>query len=330
MKQRIALLFGGASSEHAVSLSGFKYVSELLKETKYEILPIHISRAGDWYIGGEGGALAHLSAAFGGGIYTDEGFFRIDAVVPLLHGEGGEDGTIQGALEMAGIPYIGADVSTSSVCLDKFYTKCVLSSLGIPTLSCVPFSKETSPEYALEVCKEKLEFPMFIKPRRLGSSVGAYPVYDEYDFLTKFPLSMKCGANLVIAEKMLPKKREVEVAFCEMNKRKIITAPGEILIDGFYGYDEKYGGKTKVAPLAGIDESTARKIAEYSQIIADALSLRHLARIDFFLSNEGIFFNEVNTFPGFTNDSLYPKMLEAAGIHPRDALISFIEDALSC
>ena len=330
MKQRIALLFGGASSEHAVSLSGFKYVSELLKETKYEILPIHISRAGDWFIGGESGALAHISAAFGGGIYTDEGFFRIDAAIPLLHGDGGEDGTIQGALEIAGIPYIGADVLTSAVCLDKFYTKCILTSYGIPTLECVPFSTETDPVDALEVCKEKLGLPMFIKPRRLGSSVGAYPVYDEYGFLTKFPLSMKCGRNLVIVEKMLPKKREIEVAFCEMNGRKIITAPGEILIDGFYGYDEKYGGKTKVSPLADIDEPTARKIAEYSRIIADALSLRHLARIDFFLTDEGVFFNEINTFPGFTSDSLYPKMLEAAGIRPRDALISFIEDALSC
>ena len=330
MKQRIALLYGGASSEHDVSLSGFKYVSELLKETKYEILPIHISRAGDWFVGGECGALAHLSAAFGGGVYTDQGFFRIDAAIPLLHGEGGEDGTIQGALEIAGIPYIGANVSTSAICLDKFYTKCLLSSWGIPMLDCVPFSTETEWVDALKLCKEKLEFPMFIKPRRLGSSVGAYPVYDESDFLTKFPLSMTRGRNLVIAEEMLQHKRELEVAFCEMDGRKIITAPGEILIDGFYGYDEKYGGKTKLSPLADIDTLTARRIAEYSRIIADALSLRHLARIDFFLFDDGIFFNEVNTFPGFTNDSLYPKMLEAAGIHPRDALISFIEDALSC
>jgi D-alanine-D-alanine ligase len=122
----------------------------------------------------------------------------------------------------------------------------------------------------------------------------------------------------------------MEVAFCEMDGKKIITAPGEILIDGFYGYDEKYGGKTKLSPLADIDTLTARRIAEYSRIIADALSLRHLARIDFFISRADIFFNEVNTFPGFTSGSLYPKMLEATGIHPRDALISFIEDALAC
>ena len=330
MKQRIALLYGGASSEHDVSLSGFKYVSKLLKETKYEILPIHISRAGDWFVSGEVGDLAHLSAAFGGGVYTQNGFFRIDAAIPLLHGEGGEDGTIQGALETVGIPYIGADVSTSAVCLDKFYTKSVLESFSIPTLDCVSFSRQTEPEEALRICKEKLGFPMFIKPRRLGSSVGAYPVYDEYGFLTKFPLSMRSGGNLVIAEKMLPRKREIEVAFCETGGERIITAPAEILIDGFYGYDEKYRGKTKLATVADLDESTAEKISEYSRIIADALSLRHLARIDFFLSDDKIFFNEVNTFPGFTDGSLYPKMLEARGINPRDALISFIEDALSC
>lgn len=330
MKQRIALLFGGASSEHEVSLSGFKYVSELLKETKYEILPIYITRAGDWLVGGENGALAHLSAAFGGGIYTSKGFLRIDAAIPLLHGVGGEDGAIQGALEISGIPYIGADVSTSAVCLDKFYTKCVLASFGIPTLECVPFSTKTDPQDALKICSEKLGFPMFIKPRRLGSSVGAHPVYDKYDFLTNFPLSMRDGDDLVIVEKMLPRKREIEVAFCEIGKGRVLTAPGEILIDGFYGYDEKYGGKTKVSPIADIDTLTAKKIAEYSQIIADALSLRHLARIDFFLTDSEIFFNEVNTFPGFTNESLYPKMLKTAGIHPRDALVSFIEEALTC
>ena len=330
MKKRIALLYGGAGSEHEVSLSGYQYVSELLKETNYEILPVYISRAGDWFVCGENGDLGYLSAAFGGGIYTEGRFFRIDAAVPLLHGEGGEDGSIQGALDIAGIPYIGADVITSSVCLDKFYAKSVVSSLGIPTLDAVSFSAPTDSGDALKLCKERLGFPMFIKPRRLGSSVGAYPVYDEADFLNKFPLSMKAGKNLVIAERMLTEKREIEIAFCEILESRIFTAPGEILIDGFYGYDEKYGGKTTATPKANINEKTADKLAEYSRIIADALSLKHLSRIDFFLSGEDIFFNEVNTFPGFTGESLYPKMLTVSGINPRDALISFIEDALSC
>lgn len=330
MKQRIALLYGGASSEHEVSLSGYKYVSELLKESKYEILPVYISRAGDWFVGDENGTIAHLSSAFGGGIYTGERFIRIDAAIPLLHGEGGEDGSLQGALEIAGIPYVGADTSTSAVCLDKFYTKSVLASLGIPTLDSVSFSVPTDTRDALKLCEERLGFPMFIKPRRLGSSVGAYPVYDEEDFLVKFSLSMKIGRNLVIAEKMSLCKREIEVAFCEMGGKRILTAPGEILIDGFYGYDEKYGGKTAVMPKADIDSHAVEKILKYAKIITEALSLRHLARIDFFLSDDGIFFNEVNTFPGFTSESLYPKMLTAAGINPRDALISFVEDTISC
>lgn len=330
MKKRIALLYGGASSEHEVSVAGYQYVSELLGDTKYEILPVYISRAGDWFIGGEQGALAHLSAAFGGGIYTDERFFRIDAAIPLLHGEGGEDGSVQGALDTVGIPYVGASVITSAVCLDKFYAKSIVESLGIPTLDSVSFHTSFDPADALKLCEERLGFPMFIKPRRLGSSVGAYPVYDKSDFLTKFSLSMKAGRNLVIAEKMLKTKREIEVAFCEVNGNRILCAPGEILIDGFYGYDEKYGGKTRLNPRAELDSRSVKKITEYSRIIADTLSLRHLARIDFFLTEENVFFNEVNAFPGFTRESLYPKMLSASGINPRDALISFIEDAMSC
>lgn len=329
MKKRIALLYGGASSEHEVSEMGYEYVSELLKETEYEILPVYIDKSGDWFLGGKGKNHARLSANLHGSLYTDEGFIKIDAAIPLLHGTGGEDGSVQGALSTAGIAYVGADVCTSAVCIDKSYTKSIVASLGIPTVKEVSFSSPTDTEYALTVCKEKIGFPMFIKPRRLGSSVGAYPVYDEDSFQRCFPLSMSLGANLIIAERLMENKRELECAFCEINGEKIITPPGEILIDGFYGYNEKYSGKTKAVARADVDGKTAEKIAEYSMAIAKALSLRHLARIDFFLADGNVLFNEVNTFPGFTGESLYPKMLDAIGIHPRDALLSFIRDALS-
>lgn len=329
MKKRIALLYGGVSSEHEVSLMGYEYVSELLKETEYDILPVYIDKSGDWFLGDKGGIRAQLSSNLHGSLYTNAEFIKIDAAIPLLHGMGGEDGSVQGALSAAGIAYVGADVCTSAVCIDKSYTKSVVASLGIPTVREVSFSSPKDTEAALTMCKKKIGFPMFIKPRRLGSSVGAYPVYDEDGFRRCFPLSMSLGENLVIVERLMEKKRELECAFCEIDGEKIITPPGEILIDGFYGYDEKYGGRTKAAARADTDRKTAEKALEYSFAIADALSLRHLARIDFFLSEGDVIFNEVNTFPGFTGESLYPKMLEAFGIRPRDALLSFIRDALS-
>lgn len=327
MKPRIAILYGGRSSEHDVSVMGYEYMSELLCDTDYEILPVYIRKDGAWLAGGIPAFLTYLR---GGGLYVDGNFIKIDVAIPLLHGDGGEDGSVQGALCAAGIPYVGADASASAVCLDKFYTKCVVSSLGIPTLDCMAFSSPSEAAGALDTCRRKIGFPLFVKPRRLGSSVGAYPVVNESSFKRLFNLSSKVGKNLVIAERMLSDKRELECAFCEIGGRKIVTAPGEILIDGFYGYGEKYGGKTQTAAVADVDLCISEKIREYALSIASALSLRHLARIDFFLSDDGIFFNEVNTFPGFTRESLYPKMLYAAGIDPRDALLSFVNDALTC
>ena len=153
---------------------------------------------------------------------------------------------------------------------------------------------------------------------------------DDEDLLRLYPLSKKVGEGLVMAEKMLTKKRELECAFCEYGGERIITHPGEILVDGFYGYGEKYGGKTKTSPRADIPEYVANEMVGYARALADAVGLRHLGRIDFFLTDEGIYFNEINTFPGFTSESLYPKMLTAYGIAPRDAILSFIEDAVGC
>ena len=331
MKARIALIYGGAGSEHDVSVMGYRYVTELLKNSDYEILPVYVDEAGDWFVRIKGADTpAYPTRNMGGSLYTGYGFIKIDAAIPLLHGDGGEDGSIQGALDIAGIPYVGAGVCASAVCLDKTYAKTVADSLGIPTVEGVSFTHVTNNEVALAACLEVIDFPMFIKPRRLGSSVGAYPARDEAEFKRSFPRAMHEGKNLVIVERMLTDKRELECAFCEMNGEGIITPPGEILVEGFYGYGEKYGGKTHTVAIADIHDEVREQILIYSHKLADALELRHLARIDYFLSDGRLYFNEVNTFPGFTSESLYPKMLKANGIDPALALISFVEDALGC
>ena len=324
-------IYGGAGSEHDVSVMGYRYVTELLKDSDYEILPVYVDKTGDWFVRIKGADTpAYPTRNMGGSLYTGYGFIQIDAAIPLLHGDGGEDGSVQGALEVAGIPYVGADVCASAVCLDKTYAKTVADSLGIPTVEGVSFTRATDTEAALAACLEKLSFPMFIKPRRLGSSVGAYPVKNEAEFKCSFPHAMREGKNLVLVETMLTDKRELECAFCEINGERIITPPGEILVDGFYGYCEKYGGKTRTASIADVPDSVREQILIYSHKLADVLGLRHLARIDYFLSDGRLYFNEVNTFPGFTSESLYPKMLKASGIDPTRALISFVEDALGC
>ena len=329
MKKRIALVYGGASKEHDVSVMGYEYLSVLLSDTEYEILPVYVGKDGEWNIRIKGkDTPAYPTRKGGGSLYTGYGFIKIDGAIPLLHGVGGEDGTVQGALEVSGIPYVGARVSASAICLDKSIAKTVAKSLGIPTLDDVVFSEKTDTEDALRLCLERLGFPMFIKPRRLGSSVGAFPIRAEDDFRLHFDEAMCLGDNLVIVERMLCDKRELECAFIGMDGKRIITPPGEILVDGFYGYDEKYGGKTRTAPRAELDKDVSIRIQGYAKMLADSLELRHLARIDFFLSGNDVYFNEINTFPGFTRESLYPKMLEANGIAPRTAILSLIEDAL--
>ena len=325
MKKQILLLYGGKSSEHDVSVMGYEYVISLLRDTEYAVTPVYVDRAGEWHSGTADGARAYLSTD-DGTLRTDGKRIRIDAAIPLLHGEGGEDGRIQSLIEAAGIPYVGADTIASAVSIDKFYTKSVASSLGIPTVKAVIFSQPTDTDKAYRACLDELGARMFIKPRRLGSSVGAHPVYTESDFRSAFPLAMESGGNLVMVEELVKDKREIECAYYRAGGRTLISEPGEILIDGFYGYREKYGGTTRLSPIANVTSDTAEKIKAYAKALAEALSLRHLARIDFFLSGDKVIFNEVNTFPGFTRESLYPKMLEASGIHPRDALVSFLRE----
>ena len=330
MNKRIALLYGGADSEHDVSYMGYEYVSELLNDSKYEILPVYITRGGTWTVKAEGRDTAvYPSRENGGCLATDCGCIRIDAAIPLLHGRGGEDGSVQGALECARIPYVGADVCTSALCLDKTYAKAVAESIGIPTVPSVSPKRYEEADVALKAALKKLNFPLFIKPRRLGSSVGAYPIKNEGDFLEYYKKASEIGEGLVIIEECLTDKRELECAYVEIGGKKTVTPPGEILIDGFYGYSEKYGGKTHTLPRSPLKADTADTLVDYGERLAEAMMLRHLGRIDFFLSGDKIYFNEINTFPGFTKESLYPKMLENCGISPKDAILSFIEDALT-
>ena len=330
MKRTIAVLYGGIGAEHEVSVSGYSYVKELLEDLGHEILPIYISKTGEWSLTRENGAeTVFLSPCHGGSLVNASSErFKLDAVIPLLHGDGGESGEIQGLLQSSGIPYVGASTVTGAVCIDKHYTKCVAQNLGIPVAKWVSFSRKTDTDAALSICEEKIGFPMFIKPRRLGSSVGAYPARTEEEFHERFQKSMLEGNGLVIVEELFEEKRELECAFYEALGERKISPPGEVLTHGFYGYEEKYNKNTVTTPRAQISDTVAQEIEKHNRQLADALSLRHLGRIDYFLTERGMIFNEINTFPGFTSHSLYPKLLAEMGIEPKDAIAAFIEDAI--
>lgn len=329
MKRRIALIYGGTGVEHEVSVMGYRYVLSLLGDIGHDVVSVYIDKNGNWTIDGEQVFPYRLH---GKGVLLTERRkkFEIDAAIPLLHGDGGESGEIQGLLKTANIPFVGADVSCGSVCLDKHYTKCIAKELGIPVAPWVCFPKGVDAESALELCERKLSFPIFIKPRRLGSSVGVYCVHDRSDFIELFTNASRVGNGLVIAENLIQNKRELECAFYSALGKTEISCPGEILNDGFYGYKEKYITASKTAGVADVSDDIRKKIRDYSLRISDACGLRHLGRIDYFLAEQGLILNEINTFPGFTEKSLYPKMLNALGISPKDAISSFIEDAIGC
>ena len=331
MKRTIAVLYGGIGVEHEVSLSGYSYVKELLESLGHETIPIYINKSGEWSLTkGDATEAVFASPNHGGSIFDNRGnYLKLDAAIPLLHGDGGESGEIQGLLKTAGIPFVGASTVTGAICIDKHYTKCVAQNLGIPVANWVAFSEKTDTDTALSICEEKIGFPMFLKPRRLGSSVGAYPVWDKNEFHERFPQSMAAGNDLVMAEELFGEKRELECAFYEARGVRRISNPGEILTRGFYGYDEKYNKNTVITPRAQISDSVAKEIQKYNDLLSNALSLRHLARIDYFLTEKGVIFNEINTFPGFTPHSLYPKLLTEMGIAPKDAIAAFIEDAIN-
>lgn len=331
MNKTVALIYGGAGREHDVSVDGYAYVKSLLDKRAYTVFSVYIDRDGTWRVPEipDASIIFLKKTPHGGYLCCDNLDIKIDVAIPLLHGDAGESGEVQGLLECAGIKYIGADVVTGAVCIDKHYTKCVTERLGIPTAKWLSFSEKCDTDKALRLCEEKIGFPMFIKPRRLGSSIGACAANRPEEFEQAFTLAMDVGTNKVIVEELITDKRELECAFYQACGMTIITHPSEILLHGFYGYNEKYSGDTPTSVFANIDDYLAKRIREYSELIAAELKLRHLARIDFFIKGNDILFNEVNTFPGFTPTSMYPRMLEKAGIKPEDALYNFIEDATS-
>ena len=321
-KITVALIFGGRGYESEVSLSGRDFVLPIL-EKKYNCLPIFIDKAGRWML--ENRQIFPAERGF-----ITEGSERIaaDCAIPLLHGDYGEDGSVQGALETARIAYIGCDTSASAVCRDKFFVKRIAIGLGIPTLPCVLALRCEGVDFAVRQAEGSIGYPLFVKPTRLGSSVGAGAADNKAELETALNKAFSL-CDRVIIEPRLTDKRELECGYFSAKGKEIFTYPAEVLIKGSYGYEEKYlKSNTRLSVRADLDAYVAESVREYSRRLTRALGVRDISRIDYFLSGGELYLNEINTFPGFTSGSLYPRLIEAAGIPIGDALDMLIEQAV--
>jgi D-alanine-D-alanine ligase len=372
-KLRVGVLFGGRSSEHEVSLLSAASVLKSIDREKFDVVPIGITKEGRWLAaadashlleGGEEGAAAELRAGDpkstvgakllqegiptllapepGGstalGQNQRHGGKPLDVVFPVLHGAFGEDGTIQGLFELAGIAYVGSGVLGSSAGMDKDVMKRLFAQARLPIVKHVTLLRaewEKSPRKAVGLVEKSLKYPVFVKPANLGSSVGISKVHDRKEFAPALDLASRYDRKIVIEEGVGGKKkraRELEVAVLG-NDAPEASLVGEIIPGKeFYDYEAKYlsEGSVPVIP-AKLTRAETKQIREMAVAAFRACDLSGLARVDFLMEPDGkkrIFLNEVNTLPGFTSISMYPKLWDATGLTYRSLITRLIELAL--
>lgn len=336
-KIKLCVVFGGISSEHEVSLLSATSVLTNLDSERYDIVMLGITKAGRWLrYTGDVAALrtgawekdeAHLASAFISPDPTIHGIVtlkdgsaqteRIDAVFPVLHGKGGEDGTIQGLLEMAQIPYVGCGVLGSAVCMDKIIADLVMDAAGIARCEWDYILAGDEADFdALEArLAAKLGYPIFVKPANAGSSVGITKAHDKAELKAAIALALQHD-DRVLFERFVD-AHEVECAVCG-NRVVTSTLPGEILASKeFYDYEDKYlAGTSQVAIPALLSEEKLREVQAAAVRAYQTLCCTGLARADFFVERTTgrVLLNEINTLPGFTDISMYPKLMMDTGL----------------
>lgn len=337
-KTRLLVLFGGRSAEHDVSRVTAAHVLRAVDPARYEVTVVAIDRAGRWVLaeaamaalaggsealpdalaarGPEVGALALLGGGAGLAASSPPATGPL-VVLPLLHGPFGEDGTVQGLLEMAGMPYVGAGVLASALAMDKAKAKEVLGHHGIPQAAFLAFRDDEVPSDLADVVGSRLGFPCFTKPSNMGSSVGVAKVQGPGDLAAAVEVALSYDEWLVVEEAI--EGREIEIAVLG-NRAPRASLPGEVVPGAdFYDYEDKYvDGRAKLLVPAPLDAATTERFQQLALRAFAALRAEGMARIDFFLEEgdraRGPLLNEVNTIPGFTPISMYPKLWQASGL----------------
>jgi len=352
-KLKVGVIFGGRSGEHEVSLRSAESVINALDRNKYEVVPIAISKAGKWLASSEATNLLPSAvmtsadqhvAIFGDP--TEKGLARltgkgrsderdrIDVVIPVLHGTYGEDGTIQGLLEMADVPYVGCGVLASSAGMDKVIMKRLFREAGLPIVEFTYFLRtqwEADPLLVELRIAEEIGFPCFVKPANLGSSVGISKATDAKSLNEAIDLAAKYDRKIVVERGV--DAREIEVSVLG-NDEPLASLPGEIIPQSadFYDYKAKYvdADGARLAIPADLTEEQTKEIQQLAIRAFQAIDGAGLGRVDFFLEKETgkLLLNEINTMPGFTSISMYPKLLEASGVSYSHLIDRLIELAI--
>ena len=333
-KLRVGVIYGGRSGEHEVSIASAASIFKHLDRTRYEPVPIRIEKDGRWALGSKVptaiSAAEVLKQSSSEALQTVEPTAAVsrkgvDVVFPVLHGTYGEDGTVQGLLELANVPYVGCGVAASAVGMDKAFMKKLFADRGLPVgpyLMVLRHEWNRNADAIRKNVRDDLRYPVFVKPANLGSSVGISKAKSDADFDAAMQLALQFDRKVVI-EAAVPNAREIECAVLG-NDDPEASLPGEVLPSReFYDYEAKYidDASTTVIPAQLSDAETA-EIRRLSVEAFKAVDGAGMARVDFLLSRDTgeLFLNEVNTIPGFTTISMYPKMWEATGL-PYAALL---------
>ena len=327
MRKTVALIYGGRGCEHEISVLGSKNFKKLIDKEKYRLIEIFIDKSGDWYLITDGESYPTFPVKLSGksGFLHAGGVIHCDVAFPLLHGDCGEDGTVQGTLITAGIGLAGEGCGSSALALDKINTKIIAEACGIPTAKFVAL-RNVGQNEAKEKCESLLGYPLFIKPNSLGSSYGACAVHTAEEFDSAYKAARALSRD-IIAEELIVNKRELEVAYLNTALGEIISHPAEIIIGGTYGFTEKYKKLTQTRTVAEVGSTVASTLKEYTVRLAHLMGICRMARFDYFLAGDKILLNEINTMPGFTDSSLYLAMLKSTGIPEERAIKSLIDAA---
>ena len=353
MRRRVVVLFGGRSAEHEISVLSARSVIDALDRARYDVIPVGVTKLGRWQLmpSGPPGLPADVSALPGVDgssgeevaldqepgapalVAPDGARTEIDVVFPVMHGPFGEDGSVQGFLEMAGVPYVGAGVLASAVGMDKAVQKVLFAAAGIPVVDHEVVHErawEEDPE-GVQARAEHLGFPLFAKPAGLGSSVGITKVLGPQELRPALEQALAYGRKALL-ERAVEAAREIECAVLG-NDDPVASVAGEIVPRGhdFYDYEAKYldeRGAELVVPAA-LPAETLEEVQRLSIAAFRAIDCSGMARVDLFLTAEGrLLLNEVNTIPGFTSISMYPRLWEASGVSYPDLVDRLIDLAV--
>ncbi|XVV11597.1 D-alanine--D-alanine ligase family protein [Actinoplanes sp. CA-131856] len=348
-KTRVAIVFGGRSTEHAISCVSAGAILGALDPDQYEVVPVGITRDGQWVLAGEDPAslaivdrkLPEITAASGSSvvlanaelIVRDPGagvssLADVDVVFPVLHGAYGEDGTIQGLLEMAGLPYVGANVFASAAAMDKEFTKKLATVEGIPV---GPYAVLRAGVSLSEADKERLGLPVFVKPSRAGSSHGITRVTDWADLDAAVATARQIDPKVLVEAAIVGREVECGVLESEAGGAPDASLLAEIHVndDQWYDFDTKYIDGAPHSLPANLPDEVTRQVQDYARRTFTALDCAGLARVDFFVTaDHQIYLNEINTMPGMTPTSMFPLMWAATGLEYPKVVDRLVRTAL--